>query len=129
MNFYVWKNIEYKSEHRLNLDDIALAFEEVKRTYISDKVKEYCIDIFEYIHNDGKVYLPPSPRALLHVLRTASSIAYLKEREYVIPDDIKMVVPYVLAHRIILKTSSDFRDNYKYVKEVLDQVKVPKEVA
>ncbi len=123
---YVWKNGEYNVDFKIKLDDIVVAFEEVKKVYIDDKVKDYCLDIFEYIHGDGRVYLPPSPRSLLHVMRTSSAYAYLNNRDYVIPDDVKDVLPSVLAHRIILKTSSDFRDNLHFVEEVLKKVSVPK---
>lgn len=123
---YVWKNGEYSVDFKIKLDDIMVAFEEVKKVYIDDKVKDYCLDIFEYIHGDGRVYLPPSPRSLLHVMRTSSAYAYLNSRDYVIPDDVKDVLPSVLAHRIILKTSSDFRDNLHFVEEVLKKVSVPK---
>ncbi len=123
---YVWKNGEYNVDFKIKLDDIMVAFEEVKKVYIDDKVKDYCLDIFEYIHGDGRVYLPPSPRSLLHVMRTSSAYAYLNSRDYVIPDDVKDVLPSVLAHRIILKTSSDFRDNLHFVEEVLKKVSVPK---
>lgn len=123
---YVWKNGEYNVDFKIKLDDIVVAFEEVKKVYIDDKVKDYCLDIFEYIHGDGRVYLPPSPRSLLHIMRTSSAYAYLNNRDYVIPDDVKDVLPSVLAHRIILKTSSDFRDNLHFVEEVLKKVSVPK---
>lgn len=123
---YVWKNGEYNIDFKIKIDDIMVAFEEVKKVYIDDKVKDYCLDIFEYIHGDGRVYLPPSPRSLLHVMRTSSAYAYLNSRDYVIPDDVKDVLPSVLAHRIILKTSSDFRDNLHFVEEVLKKVSVPK---
>lgn len=126
LDIYLWKNGNIEFEKKLEIEDIMNAFEEVKKIYIDDKIKEYCIDLFEYIHGDGQVYLPPSPRALLHVFRTASSYAYLNKREYVIPDDIKTVFPFVLAHRIILKSSSDYKDNYLYLQEVLKKIEVPK---
>ncbi|MCS6955394.1 MAG: AAA family ATPase [Candidatus Calescibacterium sp.] len=125
-DMYVWKNGDYSFQVRLTIQDILEAFEEVKKIHIDDRIKEYCLDLFEYIHSDGRVYLPPSPRSLLHVLRTSCSYAFLNNRDYVIPDDIKVVFPSVLAHRIILKSTSDFRDNYTYVNEVLKKVAVRK---
>ncbi|MCX7972191.1 MAG: AAA family ATPase [bacterium] len=125
-DIYIWDNKEYNLPLKLSLEDILLAFEEVKKIYIDDRVKEYCIDLFDYIHSDGMVYLPPSPRAMLHVLRTACAYAFLNDRDYVIPDDIKSVFPCVIAHRIILKNSSDFRDNYAYSEDVLKRVPVIK---
>lgn len=125
---YTWKNGEYDLKSKLSLQDLMEAFTEVKGIHVSEVVNDYCLDIFDYIHGDGKVYLPPSPRSLLHILRTASAYAYLKGRDYVIPDDIKDVIPYVLAHRIILKTTSDFRDNYSYIIDLLNKIDVPKGV-
>jgi len=124
-NLYLWNSATFSFAFKLNTEDILNAFEEVKKVFIDEKIQDYCCNIFEMIHQDSRVYLPPSPRALLHVLRTASALAYLKNRDYVIPDDVKMVCPSVLSHRIILKSSSSFRDNVLYIEEVLKKVEVP----
>jgi MoxR-like ATPase len=127
-NLYLWKNnsdFNYNFKTKLSKEDIILAFDEVRNVYIDEKIHDYCCDIFEYIHQDSKVYLPPSPRSLLHILRTSASLAYLKGRDYVIPDDVKQVSPSVLSHRIILKSSSNFKDNVLYINEVLKKVEVP----
>jgi len=126
-NLYLWQNnsATFSFAFKLSTEDILNAFEEVKKVFIDEKINDYCCNIFEVIHQDSKVYLPPSPRALLHVLRTSSALAYLKNRDYVIPDDVKIVCPSVLSHRIILKSSSSFRDNVLYIEEVLKKVQVP----
>ncbi len=126
VDIYLWKRESFVFEEKLTLDDIISAFEEVKKVFIDEKLKDYVVDLFEVLHSDGNIYLPPSPRALLHIFRTASAYAYLNNREYVIPDDIKSVFPAVLAHRIILKNSTDFRDNFNYLNLILTKINIPK---
>ncbi|MGC8733910.1 MAG: AAA family ATPase [bacterium] len=125
VNLYLWSNSDYKIEKKLTKEDILQAFEEIKKVDIEQSIIDYVINIFELLHNDNKVYLPPSPRALLHVLRVASSFAFLEGRDYVIPDDIKNTLPFVLAHRIILREYNKYSDLLKFVNETINKVRVP----
>ncbi|MGC8815064.1 MAG: AAA family ATPase [bacterium] len=125
VNLYLWSNSDYKIEKKLTKEDVLQAFEEIKKVDIEQSIIDYVINIFELLHNDNKVYLPPSPRALLHVLRVASSFAFLEGRDYVIPDDIKNTLPFVLAHRIILREYNKYSDLLKFVNETINRVKVP----
>ncbi|MGB9638487.1 MAG: AAA family ATPase [bacterium] len=125
VNLYLWSNSDYKIEKKLTKEDVLQAFEEIKKVDIEQSIIDYVINIFELLHNDNKVYLPPSPRALLHVLRVASSFAFLEGRDYVIPDDIKNTLPFVLAHRIILREYNKYSDLLKFVNETINKVRVP----
>ncbi len=58
-------------------------------------------------HKD--VALGASPRGSLAVYKTAQALAALRERDYVIPDDIKLLAPLTLAHRLIIKPESQLR--------------------
>ena len=61
--------------------------------------------------------------------KMAKAYAFVKGRGYVLPDDIKVLAPYVFAHRIMLtsKGKSAMSDNEQAIREVLNQVMVPVE--
>lgn len=125
VDLYLWSNSNYSIQRKINKDDILQAFEKVKKIYIEQNIVDYVINIFDLLHNDNRVYLPPSPRALLHSLRVAGSFAFLEGRDYVIPDDIKNTLPFVLAHRVILKDYNKYSDLLRFVIEVINKVNVP----
>ena len=72
-----------------------------------------------------------SPRGSLALLRVSRSLALINGRDFVIPDDVKMVVSDVLTHRIILNFE-DFLEGVcpeSIVDEILEQVPAPTELA
>jgi MoxR-like ATPase len=73
------------------------------------------------------VYLGASPRGSLALLRAAQSLAFIRGRDYVIPDDVKLLAPYTLEHRIILKSESRLSGAsvQSVLKDVLQHVSVP----
>ena len=73
------------------------------------------------------VYLGASPRASVAMLQSAKAYALLQGRDFVTPEDIKFVAPYVLQHRLIL-TAEDEMEGYSPVKvtqRLIDKVEVP----
>ena len=60
-------------------------------------------------------------------MKAAKAYAFIHDRDYVIPDDVKYLAPYVLSHRIILKPEAKFEgiDTTNLVKELLAKISVP----
>ncbi len=85
--------------------ELSQAFEEVAKVHVERKILEYIVSIVNATRQLDEVVIGASPRASIMMLRYAKAIAALRNRDYVIPDDVKYVVPYVLWHRIILKPS------------------------
>ena len=86
--------------------------------HISDALKEYIASLVIATRNP-KDYDPDlaqlimhgaSPRASLALIRTAKALAWLKGAEYVTPDHIQTVAPYILAHRIILTFAAEAKN-------------------
>ena len=74
------------------------------------------------------VYLGASPRASVAMLQTSKAYALLQGRDFVTPEDIKFVAPYVLQHRLILTAEAEM-EGYSPVKvtqRLIDKVEVPK---
>ena len=100
--------------------------------YIDDlKVHEdiisYIVDISSKTRNSVNLELGASPRASIDLLKASKSKAFLSGRNYVIPDDVKAMVPHVFSHRIILSPSARIEEkNLSTILEgILEQVAVP----
>jgi len=96
--------------------------------YIDDVVVKYIAEIVRKTREHQQVEVGASPRGSLALLKTSRSMALIKGRDFVTPDDIKMLAVDALAHRIILKVEDVMRlvDERKVVQQVLDAVEVPK---
>ncbi|GAA0352237.1 AAA family ATPase [Bacillus horti] len=96
-------------------------------THVDDSIKEYIVELSQATRTHQSVYLGASPRGSLALLRASQALAYIRGREYVIPDDVKYLTPHTLEHRIILKSESRLSGATvsNVLKEVIGSVKVP----
>lgn len=94
---------------------------------INEDIMRYIAALCEAARDPGKVRLGPSPRALLALMRCCQSLAAIRGRDYVIPDDVKELAVPVLAHRIIMRSISYQANSESFVRELLEQVPVPTE--
>ena len=94
---------------------------------VSPDIMRYIASICEAARNPEKVRLGPSPRALLALMRASQSLAAIRGRDYVIPDDVKALAEPVLAHRVIPRGLASQRSGAELIREVLNRVPVPTE--
>ncbi|CAM3915203.1 AAA family ATPase [Alkalicoccus chagannorensis] len=101
--------------------------EEIKEVYVQDAVKEYIINIVSATRQHHAVYLGGSPRASIALMKAGQAYAYIQDRDYVIPDDIKYLAPFALEHRLMLNSDAKLSDttNGKVIRDVIDQVRIP----
>jgi len=101
--------------------------ERVKEVRVEDCLKEYIINIVDRTRKDNNVVLGCSPRGSLNLYRASKAWAFIKGRDYVLPDDIqKMAVP-VLSHRIIMTQGAKMK-NIKaadVINDILQKTEVP----
>ena len=110
-----------------NIDDLLELQNQVKKIKIEDCLKTYIVDIIEATRKSQDVVLGGSPRGSLNLYRASKAWAFIRGREYVIPDDIqKMSVP-VLAHRIIMNSGAKMKGitAENVVSDAIMKVKVP----
>ena len=110
-----------------NSQDIIGLQEAAKSIYVDRLVRQYIVSLTEATRNHREVSLGASPRASLGLFRTSRALALIRERDYVIPDDIKMLAPSVIAHRIMLSPSARMRgvQSNDVVEDLLTNVPVP----
>ena len=111
----------------MSLEDVKMHIEEVKKIHCKDSVKKYIVDLLNATRNSGLITLGASPRAGIAMLRAAKAAAYIMGRNYVVPDDIKYVMPSVVSHRLMLSIQgkSAFANAEEVLNEAVKSVAVP----
>ena len=101
--------------------------EAAKQVYVDRLVRHYIVALTEATRNHRDVALGASPRATLGLFRTARALALVQDRDYVVPDDIKLLAAATLSHRIVLSPAARMRGirSEGVVTELLNQVNVP----
>ena len=103
---------------------------EVRRTFIADPVLDFALAILAGTRRHPSVAVGASSRAGLSLLRCAQARALLAGRNYVIPDDVKVLAPTVLGHRLVLAAGARSAEQGRnpgadVVHQVLADVRVP----
>ncbi|WP_290770492.1 MULTISPECIES: AAA family ATPase [Exiguobacterium] len=110
------------------LNELRRAQEEVKQVSIQDDVLDYLLGLVHATREHASVEVGVSPRGAIALMRASQSYAYLNDRLYVIPEDVKAVAPYVLAHRLTLTLEGGIKSTKQdIIRYILDTVSVPVE--
>lgn len=111
----------------LTPEDILEMQAEVNTIYVDELVKAYIVELVHMTRQHSDVRLGVSPRGTIALMKAGQAYAYLQERNYVLPDDIKMLAPYVLAHRLLLRADLDLSGSTqeKVIVDVLAHVSIP----
>jgi MoxR-like ATPase len=111
--------------------------QEVENIYMDEKLYDYIVDIVFATRRPGLyrnlkelenyIDFGASPRASICLAKAAKAHAYLENRNYVIPDDIKAISKDVLRHRIILSYEAEAEqyDSDMIISKIFDEVEVP----
>ena len=101
----------------------------VSRIFCEPAVRRYVVQIVQATRKHPAYQLGASPRGSLGLFRGARALAAIRGREYVLPDDVKFLAPFVLTHRAILSSQSRLRgrDAGDVLREILETVAVPVE--
>ncbi|MDB5085582.1 MAG: magnesium chelatase [Bacilli bacterium] len=92
----------------------------VKDIYLDDAVAEYLVRMVRATREHPDLQLGASPRASLALVHAVKAYAFLQQRDFVLPDDIKYLSPFVLCHRLIL--TAEARMQNKTSKSVLQSI-------
>jgi MoxR-like ATPase len=95
--------------------------------HVVESVKNYVVALAEATRNHPELRLGASPRASLHLLRTAKAVAAMSGRDYVIPDDVQQLAVPVLAHRLIPAAAATVagRSPEEITAEVVAKIPIP----
>jgi MoxR-like ATPase len=106
---------------------IRALIEIIRTVHVADAVKDYVVSLAEATRSHSEIRLGASPRASLHLLRTAKAWAALAGRDYVLPDDVQRLAVPVLAHRLIPAPTATVagRSPEDLLSEVVAKVAIP----
>lgn len=114
-------------EHAVTPEDteyVRSAYTEVK---MSDEVLDYLMNIIEKTRQESNFVRGVSTRGAIALYKAAQVTAAFRGREFVIPEDIKDMAPYVLLHRISNGNEMTSMSATKYLNQIIEQTKVPLE--
>lgn len=111
----------------LTKDEIVQMKEYIKQITVHPDVLSYLMDIIEKTRSDGKFAAGVSTRGAIALYRASQAFAAVQGREFVIPEDVKELAPYVLSHRILAKGVTDSADVVRFVKKLISEIPVPLE--
>lgn len=102
---------------------------QVRDIYLSAAVEDYLLKIVRQTREHPSVLLGASPRALIALGTAAQALAAIDGREFVIPDDLKLLAPKVLAHRLVLSSAAKIKQTtpVSVVEDILQAIPVPAE--
>ena len=115
------------TEPVMHVEDIAVMQEAVKHIRVTDDVKSYIVKLVSSTRQDRNTILGISPRGSIALFKAAKAFAFIYDREYVTPDDVKNTAVSVLAHRIILSPQGKtaFGTGEAYISNLLRTCQVP----
>lgn len=101
----------------------------VRLIRVEATLRNYIVNVCRATRSHPDIDLGASPRATLALYRTCQALAAIRGREYVLPDDVKTMAPYVLTHRLIIgaKTRLRGRQPADIIVDVVNTVAVPVE--
>ncbi|MEO8288217.1 MAG: MoxR family ATPase [Chloroflexota bacterium] len=107
---------------------IMAARAEIATVKVAEAILDYIQRIVDESRRSPDLSLGGSPRAAIALLQTSKTLAALQGRDYVVPDDIKVLVPPVMRHRIILKPEAEIEglNADRALERILARVEVPR---
>lgn len=90
--------------------ELISTMESIKKTFVSVEVARLAVEIAKATRQHPHILLGVSTRGLIHLINCAKALAYMRERDFVVPEDIFELAPYCLSHRVITRNEKDARE-------------------
>lgn len=112
----------------LSPDKIAHYKAQVKEVLIEEKIIKYIAEIVNKTRNHSHIYLGASPRASIAILNAAKALAAISGRDFVIPEDVKKVIPSIMRHRIIITPDREMEGQTaeSIIDMIIQSVEIPR---
>lgn len=93
----------------ISLDDLRSLQDHVKDVFVEEAMKQYIVELANKTRMHQQVQLGASPRAAIALLKASKALAFISGRDFVLPDDVQYLAPFVFCHRLILKSESKYQ--------------------
>lgn len=97
--------------------------QQIRQVHISSALLDYVQDILQFSRHSQHFLTGLSPRAGLALLHASQAWAFIHEREMVIPDDVKAVLPSVILHRLVAR--DEHAGNEQQIMALFDELVIP----
>lgn len=109
-----------KIKYVIEKDDIVEIIDDAKKVTVSDLVASYIVSLVSATRNNTDIKLGSSPRGSIALKKLCRAYAVYNGRNYVLPDDVKFLAPFVLSHRIILTNAA--RNEKKKPEDIIAEI-------
>lgn len=114
----------YEIKPLLTKDEILKIQDEITKVYVSDKIADYILDIVWATRESKYLEAGLSTRGSLAIVSVAKTNAYFEGRDYIIPEDIKKLYPYIIPHRLVFKPEFEAQKQ-EIVKWIVENIPIP----
>jgi MoxR-like ATPase len=112
----------------LQMEELLAMRREVREVRLSEEIERYILSVVHATRTHQGIEVGVSPRGTLSLMRGAQAKALLEGRNYVIPDDVKSIVPQIIGHRILLTLESELHiSKGDLLEKIIDGIEVPLE--
>jgi MoxR-like ATPase len=110
----------------ISLDELKQMRSMLTQVVVDDSLMKYLCNIVAATRDSTYTWIGGSPRASIALLQTAKAHAILSGRDFVTPDDIHFLAPYILAHRVTLTAEAELNGMTitQLVKQIIDSVAI-----
>jgi MoxR-like ATPase len=114
-------------ESVVTANEVIAAQRAVRDVFVDPKIRDYIVKIVGRTRDHDDISLGGSPRASIALYRTSQALAAIRGNDFVLPDDVKRIVPAVMMHRMIIRPESRLRKitAADVLEEILNDVPVP----
>lgn len=111
----------------VSIEDLVKAQDAVKTIHVAQSIREYIVALVESTRHHDDVFLGASPRGSIALFNATRAWAGIRGRDFVVPDDVKLLAEPTLAHRIIVGPAARMRgiESRGVVRDLLNSVLVP----
>lgn len=111
----------------ISLEELIELQNNVKDVYVEDVIKQYIVELANGTRTHRDIYLGASPRASIALMKATQAYAFMTGRDFVIPDDVQYLAPYVFAHRMILHSEAKYKGSSpeSIIQELVRRTNVP----
>lgn len=115
----------FEAEPVLSQEEVIQARRRVQCVFVEPSIQRYIVDIVNATRSHPQIILGVSPRGSQLLMRAAQASAILNERDFVIPEDVKILAPFVFGHRIMPKQKYNKVCHAEIIDQILEEVPVP----
>ncbi len=114
----------------ISSEELLVMREAVTAIFVQEELYKYVGNLVNLTRTHPMVDLGISPRGTMNILQMAKAVAFLRQRDYVVPEDVQDIFPAVCGHRIILSTRARaaHMDAEDILTELLNRISAPKTV-